>query len=218
MGSVRIPFEPEKYYHVYNHGNGNDNIFRNDDNYYYFLRKYGEYLSPILDTYAYCLMPNHFHFLVRIKSEEELLKTVKRQPPQGLEALAGVGKPTEVNNINLSKIVSQHFSNFLNGYTQAFNKQYERKGSLFLDNIRRKTVETEYYFTQLIFYIHNNPVHHGFTKDLADWKFSSYWAFLLNKETKLQKEQVLGWFGGQNDYKNFHKQGADKIVIPIDFE
>ena len=215
MGNVRIPFEPEKYYHVYNHGNGNENIFRNDDNYYYFLRKCHEHLSPILATYAYCLMPNHFHFLVRIKSEEELLKTIKL-PPQGLEALVGVHHLPEPPNY--SKIVSQHFSNFLNGYTQAFNKQHQRRGSLFLDNIRRKSVETENYFTQLIFYIHNNPVHHGFTKDLADWKFSSYWAFLLNKETKLQKEQVLEWFGGQNDYKNFHIQNVGKLTIPIDFE
>ena len=69
---MRIPFEPDKMYHIYNHANGNDNLFYSDENYFYFLKRYSELLSPIVDTYAYCLMPDHFHWLVKIKSEKEV--------------------------------------------------------------------------------------------------------------------------------------------------
>ena len=60
-------------YHVYNHANGNEKLFLSDENYHYFLKKYYEYVHPIADIFCYCLMPNHFHFLIRIK-EERVLK------------------------------------------------------------------------------------------------------------------------------------------------
>ncbi len=77
MGNKREPFEPGCFFHVYNHGNGDDNIFRQDKNYAYFLKKYGEYIEPVAETYAWCLMPNHFHFAIRIKDEKELAQTRK---------------------------------------------------------------------------------------------------------------------------------------------
>ena len=48
------------------------NFFNNDDNYRYFLKKYIQYIYPVCQTFAYCLMPNHFHFLVRVRGEEVL--------------------------------------------------------------------------------------------------------------------------------------------------
>ena len=73
MSNRRIPFSAGRYYHVYNHGNANDTIFKKEENFHYFLQKYAEYLFPILETYAYCLMPNHFHFLIRMR-EEKVIK------------------------------------------------------------------------------------------------------------------------------------------------
>ena len=62
-------------YHIYNHANGNDNLFRNEENYAYFLKRYAYFIHPIAKTYAYCLMPNHFHLLVKIRSEEGIAIT-----------------------------------------------------------------------------------------------------------------------------------------------
>ena len=62
-----IPLYRYKLYHIYNRGNGNENVYYIDENYYYFLRQYDKYLSESVDTFAYCLLPNHFHLLVRIK-------------------------------------------------------------------------------------------------------------------------------------------------------
>ncbi len=50
-------FEPNSYYHIVNHAIGDENLFRNNENYRYFLRKYAEYLPHVSDTLAYCLMP-----------------------------------------------------------------------------------------------------------------------------------------------------------------
>ena len=62
-------------YHVYNHANGSENIFREGENYRFFLQQYDKYLGDVVDTYAFCLMPNHFHLLLGVKSEDRLRKT-----------------------------------------------------------------------------------------------------------------------------------------------
>jgi putative transposase len=62
------------FYHIYNRGNNVDNLFYNPENYWYFLRKYDEYLSDYLETYAFCLLPNHFHLLVRVKDQIQPMK------------------------------------------------------------------------------------------------------------------------------------------------
>ncbi|MDB9519094.1 transposase [Roseofilum reptotaenium CS-1145] len=62
----QIRFQEGCYYHVYNRGNDRQPIFYNRDNYLYFLRQFRRYfIQPrALDLVAYCLMPNHYHFLV----------------------------------------------------------------------------------------------------------------------------------------------------------
>jgi len=64
--------EADKFYHVYNRGNNKENLFYKSDNYEFFLRRYDEYFSRFLNTYAFCLLPNHFHMLVQVKSDEEV--------------------------------------------------------------------------------------------------------------------------------------------------
>ncbi|MCK5209465.1 MAG: hypothetical protein KAQ79_15630, partial [Cyclobacteriaceae bacterium] len=66
MHSYHPPFLTSTTYHIYNHANGDDNIFREQDNYRFFLEKYVKYINPVADTFAYCLMRNHFHLMVRI--------------------------------------------------------------------------------------------------------------------------------------------------------
>jgi putative transposase len=50
--------QPKRFYHVYNHANGTENLFCQDENYHYFIKLWAKYIEPIADTYAYCLMPN----------------------------------------------------------------------------------------------------------------------------------------------------------------
>ena len=80
--------KPYKYYHIYNHTNGFGNIFKSDENYRFFLEKHKLYISPVAGTFAYCLIPNHFHLLIKIKSEEELKGVLSGgKNPQGLTKL-----------------------------------------------------------------------------------------------------------------------------------
>ncbi|WP_320017753.1 hypothetical protein [Labilibaculum manganireducens] len=72
MPSATIPLEYDTYYHIYNRGIDGCNLYRETDDYKHFLKLYEKYIEPVADTFAWVLMPNHFHLLIRIKSEKEI--------------------------------------------------------------------------------------------------------------------------------------------------
>ncbi|MGB0861371.1 MAG: transposase [Saprospiraceae bacterium] len=74
---MTIPLVANQYYHIYNRGNRNQTIFFQEKNYAYFLKRYGEYMNNYWNTFAYALLPNHFHFFIQIKSGKKLVAAAK---------------------------------------------------------------------------------------------------------------------------------------------
>lgn len=193
-----IPLEDGKYYHIYNRGNNGIDLFFEIENYNHFLRLYAKYIDPIAETYAWCLMKNHFHLLVYIKETHEIDIT-----------------KLEYSSTDKPKLItaSKQFSNLFNAYTLAINKRYNRTGSLFEKNFRRKVVTSENYFQKLIFYIHNNPVHHKFSQHIVEYPWTSYGTVISTKKTKLQRDKVIEAFGDLENFKYYHTviQNLDEI-------
>lgn len=169
------PLVSGSYYHIYNRGNNRENIFREGRNYDYFLKLYAKYILPIADTHAYCLLKNHFHFLVRIN--EDL---------SGFKNLTGLS-----NRLDLSK----PFSNFFNAYAKAYHRTYDRAGALFQHPFGRILVANEVYLVNLITYIHQNPQKHGFVADFREWPFSSYHVILSERIAfaKRERPDIISW-------------------------
>jgi putative transposase len=195
MPDYHIPLIPDKTYHIFSRAMGKEKLFLEEDNYRYFLKQFSKYISPIADTFTYNLLPNHFHFLIRIKNtdaiQEEFLK-VKKNKKFVIELIPD--------------FVMERFSNLLNSYTKAFNKKYSRIGGLFIDIMRRIEIKDDSQFGATIFYIHKNAVHHGYVNNISDWRWSSYYAFISNASTLLLRDEVLDWFGGIEQFIEFHKQ------------
>ena len=80
-------------------------------------------------------------------------------------------------------------------------------GSLFMKPYKRNHVDKEDYLTSLIFYIHLNPVHHGFTQSFESYRYSSYQS-IINKEESpldLKRDEVISWFGGLEGFRSGHR-------------
>ena len=189
---------PGETYHLYNHANGKENLFIEEKNYRFFLSKLSEQILPVCKIYAYCLMPNHYHLLIQVRTAEQL-----QQLCQSSETLPKFGQKQVENK------VSKGFSNFFSSYTQAFNKVYKRKGSLFIPSMKMHKVNGDISFCKVVHYIHANPVHHGFVKKLADWHHSSFKIFLSENPTKLERNYVLKVFGGREAFIKYQQQPID---------
>ncbi len=178
------------YYHIYNRGINRENIFLEERNYRYFLNLYAKYIQPVAETYAYCLLGNHFHLLVRIREKTfQVSETWKVLSP------------------------TQQFSNLFNAYAKAINKAYNRTGGLFQERFGRIPVTSDEYFVHLIHYIHFNPQKHGFVADFREYPYSSYSTFLSAKPTNLKREEVLAWFHGRESFEAVHQTLADEAGI-----
>lgn len=183
-----------KFYHIYNRGINRCDLFKTDENYEYFLNLYDKHLSPIADTFAWVLMKNHIHLLVRIKEEENIKNLEDFENLRGLK-------------------LHQPFSNLFNAYAKAFNKRYNRTGSLFEHPFHRKHISDIEYFKRLVVYIHNNPVHHGFVKYAMDYPWSSYLTCISVKLTHLHRDEVIGWFDNEANFKAAHEKDGDDLDL-----
>ena len=183
--------EPGKYYHIFNRGINGTNIFLEERNYAYFLDLYVKHVQPVAETFAFCLLRNHFHLCVRVKTFEV----------------------SQTSKVSAIPDATQGFANCFNAYAKAINKTYARTGSLFEHRFHRLEVSSEGYCVRLVHYIHFNPQKHGFVADFREYPYSSYRAFLSDKPTKLQRAQVLDWFGGRAGFDGVHRTLTEEKMI-----
>ena len=167
------------FYHIYNRGNNHENIFFQERNYAYFLELWWKHISPIAETWAYCLLRNHFHAVVYVRNREDL---------PGL-------KPPH-----------QYFSNFFNAYVRGVNISMQRTGALFERPFKRIPVGTTSYLMQLIVYIHQNPQKHRFTANFRYWNYSSYHQILSGVSNHLERDRIIQHFGSTEDFVRIHQE------------
>jgi putative transposase len=184
MPRRNIPFVPDQYYHFYNRGNNRQAVFFERENYLYFLKSLQKYVLPHVEVITYCLMPTHYHLLVRVKQQtSEVLETS--------EVLSGI-----------SKGISLAMQKFGISYTKAINKRFDRVGSLFQGQFQGKPITSYKHLLILCIYIHANPVKDGLVFTPDEWEFSNYldWMELRNGKL-LDREFITENFGTKEEYK-----------------
>lgn len=168
--------QPGTFYHYYNRANNREKLFVEDENYRYFLQLLKKYIPTVADVYSYCLLPNHFHLVIKTK---ELIQL----PPE-----YQVGK----------RKLWQPFSNLFNAYAKAYNKRYNRRGSLFQKNPKHIEIDNNAYLREVILYVNNNAGHHNIA-DPERYAHSSYHALLSTSTTLLARDKVIELFGSRNE-------------------
>lgn len=187
MKPRRPPYLKNHYYHFYNRGVNRAPIFQEHDNYLFVIKKIKSYLSEFnLSMIAYCLLPNHYHFLIR----------QDRENPAGI-------LPQRV----------------FNSYTKAYNKRYQRTGTLFEGPYKVVMVEN---FSQLLHicrYIHANPVKHGLVKKVDLWLYSNYleWAG-ARKGGLVDRDFIAEYFHSPGIYEDFVLDYLKTSTMPEEIE
>jgi REP element-mobilizing transposase RayT len=203
------------YYHVYNRGCNGENLFLEENDYNHFLEYYFVFVNPVADTYAWCLLKNHFHFLVRIKRMDEIgFLNSKNARSKNIYLKWKTYFPTKPDKYLIKKPKpTEQFKHLFNGYSHWFNNRHQRAGQLFEKNFQRKFVSNRKYFTNLILYIHQNPVKHGFVENILDYPWSSYMIISSDKASYLKKQEVIHFFGGIRNFKSLHDKPSNDSDI-----
>lgn len=174
---------PGEFFHIYNRAVGNELVFHNDVGYDHWLFLVKQYLLPLCEIHAYCLLPNHYHLLVKINND--------------------------INPADFSK----KMSDAANAFVKWNNLKYGRKGGLFMTPYKRKLLQNEDYLIWCLWYIHRNPFHHQFVSDWKSWKYSSYHAYISDKPTLINRTFFLDLFGGKEMFVKHHTIQAEEINI-----
>lgn len=199
---------------MYNRSNNKEELFRSDKDRIFFLSQYAKYLHPMAETLCWSLLPNHFHFLIRIREANEITATLQRNTSR----LKDAEKRFLACTCTLNELIEQEWRYFFTVYSMVYNKQYGRKGNLLHRPFKRLEINKDTHLTQAIVYIHANAVHHSLVNDLKTYKWSSWHSILSSKSTMLNREYVINLFGGRQEFIDVHlamsKVYSEQTFIP----
>jgi putative transposase len=194
MPRRETPFIPEQVYHFYNRGNNRQAVFFEHDNYLYFLRGLKKYVRETVDILVYCLMPTHYHILVRVKPRQ-----------------------TQTSEVLETSEVSRAMQKFSISYTKAINKRFDRVGALFQGQFQGKPIKNYEHLLNLCVYIHANPVKDGLAALPEDWEYSNYLEWLgLRDGTLVNHEFIKDTFGTTEEYKQLVMAYINTRNLPED--
>lgn len=179
-----------KHYHIYLNAQHTATIFPDEASYRTFLQLYLKWVEPIAETFAYCLLPNHFHFFVKIKTLRQQIETWY---------FDGAGS---------ADFEPLHPAN-------QFGRLWAESGldKLIQTSLTCIPVRDEMNYPHLVRYIHQNPTLHGISDNFRVWHWSSYKAILAGQPTKVQVETVLSWFYGVEWFDEMHWEKQDELKI-----
>jgi len=185
-------FVKGEIYHIYNRSFEQTILFPKADNYTFFLKKIKS-LSKYCHVLAYCLMPNHFHLLVFIDNSNAV-------------ALNQYG------SIQIQTL-SKKIGIILSSYTQAVNKQENRKGSLFQPKTKSKPIESQQHGFNSFHYIHQNPIKAGLAQSLEDWSFSSFNEYFKGQQGLCSKTLAYELLDIPVEVNHFYNQSCQVINL-----
>lgn len=197
-------FISNNLYHVYNQGNNRQQIFFDNKDYFTFLNLYKKLVAPNAETIAWCLMPNHFHFL--LFCDERPINMIKQ---------GGI----------IIDPITNAFRKLLSGYARIINRKYQRSGSLFRQKTKVKcladvklltgrTLDLMDYYRWCFHYIHQNPWKANLVKLLEDWEFSSFRDYAGLRDGKLCNKSLAAKYCGLNE-TTFYKDSYELIETDV---
>lgn len=188
---------PYHLYHVFNQGNNRRLIFKERSDYLHFLKKVKTLIVPTCEIINWCLMPNHFHFIIGTNYTSV--------------------EPMKQGGITLSRMANA-FRILEYSFARSMNQKNGDSGSLFRQHTQAKQLTEEAFFFDIadniwpplqqnlypqrcFMYVHDNPVEGNLVSNPIDWEFSSYRDYAGIRDGKLCNRTLAErWLGKMSDW------------------
>ena len=167
-----------------------------------------------VDVLSYVVMDNHFHLCIRIPEkmvvpEEEVLRRIgvlygedrMEDIRCNLEELRKDGDDEAVG-VLIEKYrarmgdLSEFMKTFKQRVTQWFNANNGHEGTLWSGRFKSVLMEEGKYVSNVVDYIHNNPVRAGIVKRVRDYRWSAAGAATIGDSRALKGLSLVGEWGG----------------------
>lgn len=201
----KAPFSSNKYYHILFRSIDGVPLFKTEKEHIFFLEKWKRFTDPVFETWAYSLLNNHTHFIIKVKQQEEVIQTLCTLTDDAkTKAIREFLEKKEDSLIG--PIIERQINSFMVSYTNTYNNIIERKGGLFQQPFRRTQITEDKHLQQAIVYVHANAQKHGLVKDFKVHSYSSYKSIIDNNEIFVNAKKVLDFFGGIDGFVSIHKE------------
>jgi putative transposase len=201
----KAPFDFDQHYHMLFRSIDGIPLFKTENEYFFFLEKWKRFTDPVFVTWAYSMLDNHAHLIVKVKQLEEVLETLNALTPEAKTKIIRQFLKTKEPSL-IGRVIERQINSFMVSYVKTYNSIFERKGGLFQRPFRRSIISNEAHLQQTIVYAHANVQKHGLLGDFRLHPHHSYFAILLGDSTYINSEAVLQFFGGINQFVSIHTE------------
>jgi putative transposase len=203
----KAPFLSECFYHIVCKSIDGIILFKEAIDNHIFLQRFQQFTTPVFDVWSYCLLTNHTHHIVKIKSLATILENIKKlnDKTQAMKSFLS----DQNNELFFDAMIERQMNSFLVSFANYTNNKYNRKGGLFQKPFRRIQVIDDIHLQQEIIYVHANAQRHNIVKDFKDHHYNSYEATVNNNVAFIDAKSVLDFFRGVEDFKNIHKSQVE---------
>jgi len=185
-------------YHIYNRSINKELLFRSHNDYLKLLEMVRTHLYEKVEILSWCLMPNHFHFLLRTTEKSVELRKVGGLQIQSLQ---------------------YGIKNLLSSYCKSYNHLYQRSGNLFQQKTKAKEVNAE--GRTVFHYIHQNPWKAKLVGKPEEWEYSSLKDYLnMRSGTLCFKEESYRLLDLNKSklYEETYQSVSNELIIKLKLE
>jgi putative transposase len=193
------PLITGQYYHLYNRGVDKRDIFTNKEDMLRFVLSVKEF-NTIKPT-------GSIKELLEYKSDIQRTRTTEDEKPL-ISIVCYCFNPNHFHFIVKQEVdggISEFSKRLLGGYTNYFNKTYDRSGALFQGRFKSHLLENSQYVLKIYPYVNVNYLIHDIPREKSHLVFASdkeYESMKFDLVSPKEAKELLGFYGDNNNTFN----------------
>jgi putative transposase len=201
---LKAPFIPVKHYHVVFKSIDGLLLFRDAAHYSVFLNRFYQFTNAAVENWAYCLLNNHAHFIVKVKALTEVIKNIS-EIDAAKQTISMKKLLADSNSESVfDEMLERQINSFMVSYVNYTKNKYGHNGGVFQKPFKRIAITADVHLQQAIIYVHANSVKHNIFKDYERYSYSSYASINKNAGMYCENEKVIDFFGGVDKFVALH--------------
>ena len=205
----KAPFLPGSYYHIVCKSIDGLILFNEEKDYRVFKERFKQFTSAFFEVWAYNLIPNHTHHIIKTRPAQEIAETISgfQKEEQSKAMLRFLDAIKDENSFD--EMIERQMNSLLVSYANYCNNKRGRKGGIFQKPFKRIRIEDDSHLQEAIIYTNANAQKHKLVRDFKEHPYSSYADIINGNGQFTEIDKQIGFFGGLDNFINIHKSQVE---------